>query len=133
LRNAGDDYDDDSSVDTGEFSEEEGRRNDESNVRITMGNVGPITLTREFFAKYCHYPQFESTIMGCFTRVRVSERDNDYRFTRIEGLVGVSKYSVESVPVDQGLELSQGSSKKVINMDVSSNSSITEVLSTLHC
>jgi RNA polymerase-associated protein RTF1 len=121
------DDDDGSSVDSGELSEEDTKRPTESSTRITFSNVGPITLTRQFFAKYCHYPQFESAITGCFTRVRVSEKENDYRFARIEGLVTVSKYTVEGAPVDQGLELSQGSSKKVINMDFASNSLITEV------
>ena len=103
---------------------------DESSLRITFGNVSPITLTRNFFSRYCHYPQFESTIIGCFTRVRISEREDDYRFARIEGLVTVSKYTVEGTPVDQGLELSQGSGtvKKVITMDFASNSPVTQVL-----
>jgi len=103
---------------------------DESSLRITFGNVSPITLTRNFFSHYCHYPQFESTIIGCFTRVRISEREDDYRFARIEGLVTVSKYTVEGTPVDQGLELSQGSGtvKKVITMDFASNSPVTQVL-----
>jgi len=105
---------------------------DESSSRITFDNVRPITLTREFFSRYCYYPQFEAAITGCFTRVRISEKDNDYRFARIEGLVTVSKYSVEGVPVDQGLELSQGSTKKVINMDFASNSPITQALHQLH-
>jgi hypothetical protein len=34
---------------------------------------------------------------------------------------------VEGVPVDKGMDLSQGLSKKVINMDVVSNSSVTQV------
>ena len=51
----------------------------------------------------------------------------DYRFARIEGLVDVVKYSVEGVFVDQGLELGQGSSKRVINMDFASNSPVTRV------
>ena len=103
---------------------------DESSLRITFGNVSLITLTRNFFSRYCHYPQFESTIMGCFTRVRISEREDDYRFARIEGVVTVSKYTVEGTPVDQGLELSQGSGtvKKVITMDFASNSPVTQVL-----
>ena len=114
-------------MDSGQFSDTEGRRGDESSHRVTIENVGPITLSREFFAKYCHYPRFENTIQGCFTRVRVTEKENDYRFTRIEGLAAVRQYSVEGVPVDQGLELSQGSSKKVINMDFASNASVTDV------
>ena len=77
-------------------------------------------------SRYCHYPQFESAVIGCFTRVKVDSRDNDYRFARIEGFATVPKYSVEGVPVDQGLELSQGSAKQVINMDFASNSPTTE-------
>ena len=57
----------------------------------------------------------------------MSERDNDYRFAQIEGVVTVNKYFVEDVLVDQGLALSQGSNKKVINMDFSSNSPVTMV------
>jgi hypothetical protein len=114
-------------VESGEYSDSETKKTDDSNLRVAYSNVAPITLTREFFSRYCHYPQFESTITGCFTRVRISERDNDYRFARIEGLVSVSKYAVEGCPVDQGLDLSQGSSKKVINMDFASNSSVSEV------
>jgi RNA polymerase-associated protein RTF1 len=109
------------------LSEAEGKMVDESNIKITFQNVVPITLTRNFFSRYCHYPQFESTIIGCFIRVKVDSRDNDYRFARIEGLSTVPKYDVEGVPVDQGLALSQGSSKQVINMDFASNSSVAEV------
>jgi RNA polymerase-associated protein RTF1 len=114
-------------MDSGELSDADGKVIEESSSRITFDNVNPIVLTRDFFARYCHYPQFEPTIVGCYTRVKVSERDNYYRFARIEGLVTVGKYSVADVPVDQGLELSQGASKKVINMDFSSNSPVTEV------
>jgi len=66
-------------------------------------------------------------VTGCFTRVRISEKENDYRFARIEGLCAVNKYTIEDVPVDQGLELSQGKSKKVINMDFASNAPVTQV------
>ena len=99
-------------------------------MRITYDNVRPITLTRNLFSQYCHYPQFESTVIGCFTRVRISERDEDYRFARIEGLVTVPKYTVEGTPFDQGLELSQGSGtgRKVLNMDCASNTAVTQVL-----
>jgi len=90
-----------------------------------------MVLSRNFLSRYCHYPQFESTVTGCYTRVRISEKENDYRFARIEGLVQVNKYTVEDVPIDQGLELSQGKSKKVINMDFASNASVTEVFSLL--
>ena len=51
----------------------------------------------------------------------------DYRFARIEGLVDVAKYSVEGVLVDQALELGQGSSRRVINMDFVSNATVTRV------
>ena len=109
------------------MSEAEGKKVDESNIKITFHNVVPITLTRSFFSRYCHYPQFESVIIGCFIRVKVDSRDNDYRFARIEGLATVPKYEIEAVPVDQGLALSQGSSKQVINMDFASNSPVMEV------
>lgn len=115
------------SEDSGEVSDREAKKTDESGVRITFSNVGPITLTRNFFSKYFYYPHFESAITGCYTRVRVSEKDNDYRFARIEGLAMVPKYTVEDIPVDRGLELSQGTNKKVINMDFASNSPVTEV------
>jgi hypothetical protein len=117
---------DESSDESGELSEREGKKAEESNVRITFENVVPITLTRNFFTRYCHYPRFESAITGCFTKVRTGD---DYRFARIEGLVTVAKYSVEGVPVDQGLELGQGSSRRVINMDFASNSSVARVRS----
>lgn len=100
---------------------------DESNIQITFENVIPITLTRNFLSQYCHYPQFESAIIGCFTRVRLNDSENDYRFARIEALKSVSKYSMEGAPVDQGMELSQGTSKKIINMDFASNSPVTQV------
>ena len=58
----------------------------------------------------------------------MDSRDNDYRFARIEGLSTVSKYSVEGVPVDQGLVLTQGTSKQGINMDFASNSPVVEVI-----
>jgi RNA polymerase-associated protein RTF1 len=106
------------------LSEREGKKIDESSIRTTFENVGPITLTRNFFSRYCHYPQFESAITGCFTKVRIGD---DYRFVRIEGLVDVAKYSVEGVLVDQGLELGQGSSRRVINMDFASNSAVAKV------
>lgn len=118
-----------SSSESGELSEVEAEPVDESSSRITFGNVHPIILSRTFFSRYCHYPQFESAVTGCFTRVRISEKENDYRFARIEGLISVSKYTVEDIPVDQGLELSQGKSKKVINMDFASNSPVTQVYS----
>ena len=57
----------------------------------------------------------------------MDNRGNDYRFARIEGLSTVPKYDVEGVPVDQGLALSQGSAKQIINMDFASNSPVTEV------
>jgi RNA polymerase-associated protein RTF1 len=110
------------------LSETDGRKADESSVQITFENVVPITLTRNFLSRYCHHPQFESAITGCFTRVKLSDTDNDYRFARIEGLATVPKYSVEGVPVDQGLELSQGQTKRVINMDFASNSPVSQVL-----
>ena len=115
------------SDESGELSDSEEKKPDESSVRITFSNAGPITLTRNFFSRYCYYPHFESAVTGCFTKVRISDRDNDYRFARIEGLLTVPKYTVEGVPIDLGLELSQGKSKKVINMDFASNSSIIEV------
>jgi hypothetical protein len=126
LKFATDYQDGESSDDSGELSEREGKKIDESNIRITFENVVPITLTRNFFSRYCHYPQFESAITGCFTKVRTGD---DYRFVRIEGLVDVAKYSVEGVVVDQGLELGQGSSRRVINMDFASNSSVARVKS----
>ena len=116
-----------SSEDSGELSEAEGKKFDESNIKITFQNVVPITVSRNFLSLYCYYPQFESAIIGCFTRVKVDNRDNEYRFARIEGLSTVPKYEVEGVPVDQGLALSQGSSKQVINMDYASNSAVAEV------
>jgi RNA polymerase-associated protein RTF1 len=115
------------SEDSGELSEAEEKKVDESNIKITFQNVVPITLTRNFLSRYCYYPQFESVIIGCFIRVKVDNRGNDYRFARIEGLSTVPKYDVEGVPVDQGLALSQGSAKQVINMDFASNSPVTEV------
>jgi RNA polymerase-associated protein RTF1 len=124
LKFATDYQDDESSDESGELSEREGKKIDESSIRITFENVGPITLTRNFFSRYCHYPQFESAITGCFTKVRLGD---DYRFVRIEGLVDVAKYSVEGVFVDQGLELGQGSSRRVINMDFASNSGVARV------
>jgi RNA polymerase-associated protein RTF1 len=124
LKFATDYQDDESSDESGELSEREGKKIDESSIRITFENVGPITLTRNFFSRYCHYPQFESAITGCFTKVRLGD---DYRFVRIEGLVDVAKYSVEGVFVDQGLELGQGSSRRVINMDFASNSAVARV------
>jgi len=124
LKFATDYQDDESSDESGELSEREGKKIDESSIRITFENVGPITLTRNFFSRYCHYPQFESAITGCFTKVRIGD---DYRFVRIEGLVDVAKYSVEGVLVDQGLELGQGSSRRVINMDFASNSAVARV------
>ena len=116
-------------MESGEYSEDDRKKVDESSVRITYENAGPITLTRNFFSRYCHYPQFESTIIGCFTRVRISERDDDYRFARIEALVTVPKYTVEGTPIDQGLELSQGSGtpRKIITMDFASNMPVTQV------
>ena len=126
MKFATDYQDGESSDDSGELSEREGKKIDESNIRITFENVVPITLTRNFFSRYCHYPQFESAITGCFTKVRTGD---DYRFVRIEGLVDVAKYSVEGVVVDQGLELGQGSSRRVINMDFASNSSVARVKS----
>ena len=124
MKFATDYQDDESSDESGELSEREGKKIDESSIRITFENVGPITLTRNFFSRYCHYPQFESAITGCFTKVRIGD---DYRFVRIEGLVDVAKYSVEGVLVDQGLELGQGSSRRVINMDFASNSAVARV------
>jgi RNA polymerase-associated protein RTF1 len=124
LKFATDYQDDESSDESGELSEREGKKIDESTIRTTFENVGPITLTRNFFSRYCHFPQFESTITGCFTKVRLGD---DYRFVRIEGLVDVAKYSVEGVLVDQGLELGQGSSRRVINMDFASNSAVARV------
>ena len=124
MKFATDYQDDESSDESGELSEREGKKIDESSIRITFENVGPITLTRNFFSRYCHYPQFESAITGCFTKVRLGD---DYRFVRIEGLVDVAKYSVEGVFVDQGLELGQGSSRRVINMDFASNSAVARV------
>lgn len=119
--------DDESSEDSGELSDREGRKVDESSIRITFENVSPITLTRNFFSRYCHYPHFESAITGCFTKVRLGD---DYRFVRIEGLVDVAKYSLEGVLVDQGLEVGQGSSRRVFNMDFASNSAVTSVQAT---
>lgn len=124
MKFATDYQDDESSDESGELSEREGKKIDESSIRTTFENVGPITLTRNFFSRYCHYPQFESAITGCFTKVRIGD---DYRFVRIEGLVDVAKYSVEGVLVDQGLELGQGSSRRVINMDFASNSAVAKV------
>jgi RNA polymerase-associated protein RTF1 len=124
LKFATDYQDDESSDESGELSEREGKKIDESSIRITFENVGPITLSRNFFSRYCHYPQFEPAITGCFTKVRIGD---DYRFVRIEGLVDVAKYSVEGVFVDQGLELGQGSSRRVINMDFASNSAVARV------
>lgn len=115
------------SEDEEESPEPERKKPDESAIRITHDNVTPITLTRNFLSRYSYYPHFESAIIGCFTRVKLSDRDNDYRFVRIEGLDTVTKYTVEGVPVDQGLELSQGSHRKVINMDFASNSPVTQV------
>ena len=37
----------------------------------------------------------------------------------------MAKYAVESVPTDQGLELSQGANKKTMGMDIVSNSAVT--------
>jgi len=124
LKFATDYQDDESSDESGELSEREGKKIDESSIRITFENVVPITLTRNFFSRYCHYPQFESAVTGCFTKVRIGD---DYRFVRIEGLVEVAKYSVEGVLVDQGLELGQGSSRRVINIDFASNSPVARV------
>ena len=124
MKFATDYQDDESSDESGELSERDGKKIDESSIRITFENVGPITLTRYFFSRYCHYPQFESAITGCFTKVRLGD---DYRFVRIEGLVDVAKYSVEGALVDQGLELGQGSSRRVINMDFASNSAVARV------
>ena len=124
MKFATDYQDDESSDESGELSEREGKKIDESSIRITFENVVPITLTRNFFSRYCHYPQFESAVTGCFTKVRIGD---DYRFVRIEGLVEVAKYSVEGVLVDQGLELGQGSSRRVINIDFASNSPVARV------
>jgi len=126
LKFATDYQDGEYSDDSGEVSEREGKKIDESNNRITFQTVVPITLSRNFFSRYCHYPQFESAITGCFTKVRTGD---DYRFVRIEGLVDVAKYSVEGVYVDQGLELGQGSSRRIINMDFASNSPVARVKS----
>ncbi|EPY49319.1 RNA polymerase II associated Paf1 complex [Schizosaccharomyces cryophilus OY26] len=98
-------------------------------VKVGLSDLNSIRMGRKHVAEYMYHPTFETTITGCFIRVKIGERDGKgvYRLCQVKGISeGRKPYRVEGVLTKTYLECYHGKSKRVFEANVLSNEPFTE-------
>ncbi|EPX74197.1 RNA polymerase II associated Paf1 complex [Schizosaccharomyces octosporus yFS286] len=98
-------------------------------AKVGLPELNSIRMGRKHVAEYMYHPTFENTITGCFTRVKIGERDGQgvYRLCQVKGISeGRKPYRVEGVLTKTYLECFHGRSKRVFEASVLSNEPFTE-------
>ncbi|WBW70645.1 RNA polymerase II associated Paf1 complex [Schizosaccharomyces osmophilus] len=98
-------------------------------VKVGLPELNSIRMGRKHVAEYMYHPTFETTITGCFIRVKIGERDGQgvYRLCQVRGITeGRKPYRVEGVLTKTYLECFHGKSKRVFEANVLSNEPFTE-------
>lgn len=98
---------------------------------IDVQDVNKARIGRTGFAKLCDYPSFEDTVIDCFVRVSLFDRDtgkNAYRVAQIKGIVQGKPYSLLEGRrrTEKHLQLVQGKAERTFPMDLMSDGAITE-------
>ncbi|KAI9355382.1 hypothetical protein DFJ73DRAFT_825435 [Zopfochytrium polystomum] len=110
--------------------EDYSRAEEVEEAKVTMEQIGTITLTRKELEGWAFTSFFAETVIGCFVRIGLgydSEKRAQYRLAQISDVVDYHKpYYVETVLTKKALQCSHGRAKKVFTMDVVSNQAVTE-------
>ncbi|CAH6720395.1 RNA polymerase-associated protein Rtf1p [[Candida] jaroonii] len=106
-------------------------RKPRSYVRAEFKDIGKVFIGRSFMLKYCFYPKFEESIVGCYGRVNLGPnprtRTPSYRMVKIIGVEHRpdKKYKVPNSQSDLYILVSQNKKQtKHFPMSVFSDSSI---------
>ncbi|KAK9456494.1 hypothetical protein V1511DRAFT_497739 [Dipodascopsis uninucleata] len=104
----------------------------QSSREIGLEDINRIRIGRSHLAKYCHYPEFEKTIVDCFVRVNLGEDRNDpqrktiYRVCQVKAVVNSKTYTFMNRTVNNSLLLLHGSSERIFEMGICSDSAFTQ-------
>ncbi|KAI5811613.1 hypothetical protein DFH27DRAFT_605710 [Peziza echinospora] len=98
---------------------------------VDLQDINRARIGRTGFTKLCDYPGFEETIIDCFVRVSLFDRDtgrNAYRVAQIKGITTGKPYSLldNKRRTDKHLQLVQGKAERSFPMDLMSDGNITE-------
>lgn len=102
---------------------------------VELADVERIRVGRTRLAKYCFYPQFEETMIGCFARVCVGQDQpghNVYRLCQIKRITTGKPYLLDATPAvpkfytDQYVVLAHGKLEKEWPFSFCSDSPFSE-------
>lgn len=98
---------------------------------LTVDDVNKIRFGKSLLAQFCHYPEFEQVIQGCFVRVNIGMNQDKqtftYRVCQVKKVVASNKpYTFLNRTVDESLLVAHGSSEKVFEMGICSDKPVTE-------
>ncbi|KAL2313302.1 RNA polymerase II associated Paf1 complex [Schizosaccharomyces pombe] len=106
------------------YAEEKVEQVSKDNASANLYDLNAIRLGRKHVSEYMYHPIFESTVTGCFVRVKIGERDGQgvYRLCQVKGILESRKpYRVDGVLTKVSLECFHGRSKRVFDVNVLSN------------
>lgn len=98
---------------------------------LSVEHINKVRFGKTLLAKFCHYPEFEEVIQGCFVRVNIGmNRDKQtftYRVCQVRKVVASPKpYTFLNRTVGESLLVAHGSSEKIFEMGICSDKPITE-------
>lgn len=97
----------------------------------SVSDLNKIRVGRTMLGKFCFYPEFDSVIVGTYTKMNIgpskSSGVNQYRMCRIEGVTTRDqKYKLHGHMVNFYCTISQGSSKRSVQMSFLSDEPFTQ-------
>ncbi|KAK9463137.1 uncharacterized protein V1516DRAFT_648489 [Lipomyces oligophaga] len=98
--------------------------------QVSVEDINRIRIGRTLFARYCHYPEFESVAPDCFVRINIgfdkTKQREIYRLCQIKSLVEGRAYTFLNRTANTHLVVTHGAAEKIFEMSHCSDNPITE-------
>ncbi len=96
----------------------------------SLSDINKVRFGRSLFAKFCHYPEFSSVVVDCFSRLNVgidkATGQSSYRMVQIKAVIDSKPYKISNERiVDQRVVVAQGTTQRRSDMSVFSDQPIT--------
>ncbi|ODV91085.1 hypothetical protein CANCADRAFT_2802 [Tortispora caseinolytica NRRL Y-17796] len=125
-----DDYEPEYSGKPTSKDEVEWASDDDQDVDATLKDLNKVRFGRTLFTKYCHHPQFEAAIVGCYVRINIGFNrqtgQSVYRVCQVVRLVPSKTYSFMNRTVNQKIVAVHGKAEREFEFGICSDSPFTE-------
>lgn len=101
----------------------------EAETNVTLSDINRLRWGKTLFARYAQYPEFESSVTGCFVRVNIGvdrHRQPVYRLCIVRKVVKHKPYSFLNRTVDEAIVAAMGKSERTIVFSICSDSAVSQ-------